>query len=190
MMNISEKLSFGLSCGFDWSDQLEIYRHMQAYHRIVSESIQKSNTNLKEYKKLRRFCIKIPLIKINDYMDIEEKAQPYYTYPNRLEEWIFNFLASFHYILKHTEENLELRFFMAAPYEHVDDLFIYRKFLKPIEVDNFKMKPSKFEEKKYELSLRIKNIMKPDDDIKTKIRDFEKLKDKSFHYSIIICWMA
>jgi hypothetical protein len=87
MWSISEKLSFALSCGFIWSEQLYIDRHIQDYHRMVSESIQKSNAGLKDYKKLRRFCIKIPLIKIEVYMDIEEKAQPYYTHTNRVEDW-------------------------------------------------------------------------------------------------------
>jgi hypothetical protein len=169
-MNISEKLSFALSCGFDWSSQLYIDRHTQAKHRMVSESIQKSNNDLKYYKKLRRFCVKIPMIKVEkrDWIAIEEKAQPKYTYVNRLEDWIFNLLASFHFILKYTEENSERRFFMATHYEHVDDLFIYKEFLKPIEIDGCKIVPSKFqEEKRYERRLKIRNIRKPDNDIST-----------------------
>jgi hypothetical protein len=143
-MNISEKLSFALSCGFDWRSQLYIDRHTQAKHRMVSELIQKSNNDLKYYKKLRRFCIKIPMIKVEErnWIDIEEKAQPKYTYINRFDDWILNLLASFHYILKYTDENSELRFFMAAHYEHVDDLYIYKEFLKPIEIDDCRIFPS------------------------------------------------
>jgi hypothetical protein len=146
---------------------------------MVSEMIQKSDDNLKYYKKLRRFCIKIPMIEVKkrDWIDIEERAQPKYTYVNRLEDWMINLLASFHYILKNTEENSELRSFMAAHYEHVEDLFIYKEFLKPIEIDDCKILPSKFqEEKRYEPRLKIKNIRKPDNDICTGIRCYEKIK--------------
>jgi hypothetical protein len=158
-MNISDKLSFALKCGFDWSNQLYIDRHTQAKHRMVTELIQKGNDDLKFYKKLRRFCVKIPMIKVEaiDWIDIEERAQPKYTNINRLEDWIIKLLASFHYILKNTEENSELRNFMASHYEHVDDLFIYKEFLKPIEIDDCKILPSKFqEEKRYERHLKIK----------------------------------
>jgi hypothetical protein len=41
LMNISEKLSFALKCGFDWSSQLYIDRHTQAKHRMVTEMIKK-----------------------------------------------------------------------------------------------------------------------------------------------------
>jgi hypothetical protein len=50
--------------------------------------IQKGDDNLKYYKKLRRFCVKIQMIKIEyiDLIEIEEKAQPKYTYTNRMED--------------------------------------------------------------------------------------------------------
>jgi hypothetical protein len=94
-----------------------------------------------------------------------------------------------HYILNNTDEDSELRNFMAAHWEHVDDLFIFKEFLKPITIDDCKILPSKFqEEKRYERRLKIKNIRKPDNDISTGIRCYEKIKKPIvalFYYHIL-----
>jgi hypothetical protein len=106
-----------------------------------------------------KFCCKLQKIKIKklDYIEIEEKAQPLYTFINWQEEWIIKLLASFHYISKNTEENSELKNFMAVHYEQVEDLHIYKKFLKPIETDNLKIQPSIYPiEKKYDRRCRLK----------------------------------
>jgi hypothetical protein len=48
---------------------------------------------------------------------------------------------------------------MAAHWEHTDDLFVYKEFLKPIEIDDCKIMPCKYqEEKRYERRLKIKNV--------------------------------
>jgi hypothetical protein len=152
---------------------------MQAIHDLVTRMIQKGNDDLKYYKKLRRFCVKIPMIKVKkrNWTDIEYNAQPLISYVDRMEEWVIYLLASFQFILDNTEENSELRNFMAAHWEHTDDLFIYKEFLKPIEIDDCKIMPSKYqEEKRYERRLKSKNIRKPDNDITTGIKCFEKIK--------------
>jgi hypothetical protein len=37
---------------------------------------------------------------------------------------------------------------MAAHYEHADDLYIFKEFLKPIEIDDLKIFPRKYQEEK------------------------------------------
>jgi hypothetical protein len=71
-----------------------------------------------------------------------------------------------------------LQDFMLANYTQVDHLFICKKFLKPIEIDNFKIKASNYsEKKKSERKCRIKNIHKPANGITTCIKDFEEIRE-------------
>jgi hypothetical protein len=144
-----------------------------------------------DYKKMDRYYKKLQKVEVKkfDCIEIEEKAQPLYTFINWQEEWIFNLLASFHYIIKNTEEGSELQAFMVIHSDQGDDLFIYKEYLNTIEVDDIKIKPSNhIVEKKYERSCKLKNITHPDNDICTDIKDYKKIKKpivSLFYYHIL-----